>query len=805
MEKVKNIILLDNNTEQVLEFDKIKRLVSEFCVAQPGKEKALGAQPFAEPGDAEQELAMLDELIRFRNEHRSRVPVQGLPDVRELIEHLQPLNSYLDPSDYWTLAEFCETVESCKKFFNRHRDSLPNCYIKYNALVGLPELVWVIKDKINAKGELLDNASPRLKELRREIHVLHERIHRQLEQIINMYRGGAVLQDFFYSIRNGRYVLPVRAGSKKQVPGIIQGASNTGETLFIEPFDIVEESNDLADLRIQEANEVRKILIAIGDAVRRHIPDLKHNVELMAELDYLTARAEFAIKYGLSIPKFSRSDADRNGTLYLRGVHHPLLYINEREKSVAIDLTLRPEDKVLVITGPNAGGKTTALKTIGLITLMVQSAIPVPCSAESRVPFFNGVFADIGDEQDVQRGLSTFTAHVQNITRILGDATPDSLVLLDELGTATDPQEGSALGIAVLEQLSQTAALTIVTSHLSGLKEWAHRHPSARNAGVKLDEETRLPTYRLYMDVPGTSEALTIARQEGMPESIIARARQIVQQDELNLTELIHSLQKKEQAVAQKIQILDKELGDARAKREEYEQLLKEIERQKKILRKEILEEKEQLLRSAKQKIERMIAELPYRTKPAEARKELTREIKQVESELQQIERELKPVAELLKEIQKGDVVFLPAFNQYGVLTEINAKDSSGEVQVKGMTVHLPLSEIEPVSDEKKNAVLKDLQTQSSGIRINVKRPAEFQIDLHGLTVEEAMPRVEKFLDNAVVHNLPYVKIIHGHGTGRLMREIHKTLEQHPYVKSFRLALPYEGGPATTIVEFKEE
>ncbi len=801
MEK-KKTITIDNNTERVLEFDKVKRILADLATAEPGMELALAAEPFADPADVEQEHALLGELISLR-EIEQAVPIFGLEDIRTTIEVLQPQNSFLDPEEFWTVSRFCETVEHCKQFFRRHRDAAPNTFIKFNALESVKDVSWVIKQKIDPEGKVKDNASPQLRDLRKNIFHLQETLHRRMERFIKRFRSKAVLQDDFYTIRNDRYVLPVRSGSRKNVPGIIHGASKTGETLFIEPYDVVEESNELADLRIREANEVRRILIAVGDVIRRHYPAMLHNIALMASLDYLCARTELAVKYGMNIPEFGKGYGGSNQTLVLKKIHHPLLYVKERETSVPTEIRLREQDAVLVITGPNAGGKTTTLKTVGLNTLMFQSGIPVACAPDSKMEFFSNIYADIGDEQDVEQGLSTFTAHVRNISRILNEATAESLVLLDELGTATDPDEGAALGIAVLEDFSSKAALTITTSHLAGLKKWAHSHPRARNAAVKLDEKTGSPTYQLYMDVPGASEALIIARREGMHDNIIARARQVIEQDELDLSDLILSVQEKERALGERIERAEHDIEETDRVRAHYQKQIEEVERRRKHMKKEFLEEKERMLRAAANKIERMIADLPSRKEMSRARQEIKKDTREVEQQINKIEKQAKPVEKVLEEIKEQDVVYLPSFNQYGIVNTINTNAATAEIKIKNMNVRLPLSKLEPVPEDKKTLVVKELEDKVPGIKINVSNTAEYKLDLHGFTVEDALPIVDKFVDNAVVHNLPFVKIVHGHGSGRLMRGIHAFLKRHPHVKSYRFALPAEGGSAATIVHFE--
>ncbi len=781
---------MDPASQKLLEFDKVKAIVAKYCISPLGQEKTHALEPLTDIAELSKAFEFVRELMALQ-ESGDELPLDELKDLRLLWKRLGPQDAKLDAAELLAVATFLQLIARVKSFLTKHRHICPNLYVVFNAITPLNDVERLLRSKINEKEEVRDNASPLLHSLRSEIHHLETRIQHQLEQMILTLRDLYILQDDYYTLRGGRYVLPVRAGSKGKMRGIVHGASQTGETIFIEPFEMVDVVNEIADLRLQEQEEVRKILIALSNAVRAELGPIELNTALIAELDFLNAKSRFAKAHELSIPGLSLTEP-----LALVKAHHPLLYLGARQQSVPLDLGLERNNRVLVISGPNAGGKTTALKTLGLQALMTQCGLPVPASADSVFPIFSNIFADIGDEQDVTQGISTFSSHIHNIARILGQVDQESLVLLDELGTATDPTEGGALAVAVLEESSSRAALTLATSHLSVLKQWAHSFPAARNASFRLDEMTKRPSFVLSMDVPGVSEALIIASSVGLPPEVIERATAMLPAGEQQLTELIIALQEKEQELARLVSEADRMKEAQTTEYEHYKALRDQVQQERRGMRQRLLDEKEHLLAEAKALIESKIANLPSRESIVQAREELSGMIREVEAERRTLEQSAS--AELLESLGEGNWVYIPDMNDHGVVKRVDREKGIASVQLKNVEVELPLGKLRLLSDAERHQLEA---IPATGIHYTPKPDLPYELDLHGLRVEDALERVDKYLDDAALSQRGFAKLLHGYGTGALRQALHEFLASHCHVKSFRLGTVEEGGEAVTIVD----
>lgn len=781
---------MDAASQKLLEFDKVKAIVAQYCISPLGQEKAHALEPLTDLAELSKAFEFVRELMALQ-ESGDELPLEELTDLRLLWKRLGPQDAKLDAAELLAVATFLQLIARVKSFLSKRRHICPNLYIAFNALTPLNDLERLIRSKINEKAEVRDNASPLLHSLRSEIHHLETKIQHQLEQMILSLRDSYILQDDYYTLRGGRYVLPVRAGSKGKMRGIVHGASQTGETIFIEPFELVDVVNELADLRLQEQEEVRKILIALSNSLRAELGPIELNTALIAELDFINAKSRFATAHELSIPELSLAEP-----LALVKAHHPLLYLCARRQSVPLDLSLERENRVLVISGPNAGGKTTALKALGLQALMAQSALPVPASSDSVFPIFSNIFADIGDEQDVTQGISTFSSHVSNIARILAQVDQQSLVLLDELGTATDPTEGGALAVAVLAESSSRASLTLATSHLSVLKQWAHSFPAARNASFRLDEMTKRPSFILSMDVPGVSEALIIASRVGLPPEVIERAKAMLPAGEQQLTELIIALQEKEQEFARLVGEVDRMKEAQTTEYEHYKALREQLEQERRGMRRRLLDEKEHLLAEAKALIESKIAHLPSRESIVRAREELSGMIREVEAERRTLEQSAP--SELLETLCEGHWVYVPDMNDHGVVKRVDQEKGIASVQLKNVEVELPLAKLRLLSDAERQQLEA---IPATAIHYTPKPDLPYELDLHGMRVEEALERVDKYLDDAALSQRSFAKLLHGYGTGALRKALHEFLAAHCHVKSFRLGTVEEGGEAVTIVD----
>lgn len=776
--------------ERVLEFDKIRELVANQCVSDLGRRRMAEAHPQTDQGEIAREIELVREMMSLFDRRREP-PVHTLRDVAGHIARVARERSVLEPVELLDVKEFLQTAQYVRNFFHSEAVGVPRLAELAQALEPLPALQRSIDEKIAPDGTVRDTASENLRLLRREIFSCEQRIQSVLQRMIRELSESGDLQDTFYTLRNNRYVLPVKTSNRNRVPGLIHDSSNTGETVFIEPYAILEDSNRLSELRVKEREEIYRILLRVAGHMRDELPALQMNLVILAELDYIYGRARFGAVHGCSFPHLDAPGRP----LRLVEAHHPLLRVASPETSRPLSLRLEPQNKVLVITGPNAGGKTTALKTIGLTVLMVQCAIPVPADPRSVVPVFSDVLADIGDEQSVLEGVSTFSAHMQRIARILSQAGRASLVLLDELGTATDPAEGGALAVAILERLADAAGLTVVSTHLAVLKNWAAEHPGGRNASFRLSATDRKPTFQLVLDLPGISEALVIAEQVGLPAAIIERARALRPQVEHDATALLLSLQAKEEELQRELEKVTREKEELAVQWTMIEEARKELDEMRRRLKRDMLAEKEAFLREEKAKIEELIARQPSKRELAAAREELKEKINQVEKEHSSLTPA--PVVDP-STLAEGQRVRVASLHASGQILRIDRKRNKITVAIGGKEIQVSFHDIESIESQDQEAA------GSSRVVYSLRTEANFSIDLHGQRVEDAIAKLEKFIDSAYAHGLPYVKIIHGHGTGRLRKAIEKFLDEHPCVEKRRVGLPGEGGGAVTIAEFKK-
>jgi DNA mismatch repair protein MutS2 len=721
----------------------------------------------------------------------SEPPIHYLRDVAGHLKKVARERAVLEPAELLEIRDFLDTAGRMRHHFSTLESDAPGLHALAQPLHNLPALMRSIDEKIAPNATVRDTASETLHQLRGEILSCEQRIQSQLTRMVRDLADAGDLQDDFFTLRNNRYVLPVKTSNRGRVPGLIHDSSNTGETVFIEPFVILEESNRLVELRLNEREEIYRILLRVAGHVRDELVVLLTDMEILTEFDLVYAKSRFGAAHKCAFPSLSAPDRP----IDIVDAHHPLLFANSPEASRALSFGLDTGNRVLIITGPNAGGKTTALKTIGLTMLMIQSAVPAPLNPRSRMPVFTDVLVDIGDEQSVLEGFSTFSAHMRRIVGILARAGDGSLVLLDELGTATDPGEGGALAVAILETLAERGCLTIVSTHLGALKNWAFSHPAGRNASFRLSDRDHRPTFRLKLDLPGISEALVIAEQAGLPAEIIARARSLRPEGEHDATALLFSIQEKEQKLAE-------EAAEAERLRVRLECDLGELEKEQAALREErrklkakMLADREEMLRDGKAKIEALIARQPSRQELQEARKELDGQIAQTGAGRKALRDE--PDERILASLKAGMRVRVRSLNDEGVVEEIVARRGEARVNFRRMVATVKLADLEPLVDSGGE--------EEAVSMVHYRRPSDMpiSIDLHGNRAEEAVARADKFIDDALAAGLGYVRLVHGHGSGALRRALHEHLKQHPQVKNFRHGAPNEGGGSVTVVEFK--
>jgi DNA mismatch repair protein MutS2 len=661
----------------------------------------------------------------------------------------------------------------------------------------MPQLEKDIGNCLTPAAELLDSASPKLSTIRQRLKKAREHLLIRLDGIIKSSRGTRIIQEPIITEREGRYVIPIKMEHRKEIKGIVHDVSNTGATLFIEPWATLELGNELRELVMEEKHEVERILRDLSLKVGAQESEIARNIVLIAELDLALAKARYAYKARAVEPVLTSFGNDGTGIIKLVEARHPLL----GEKAVPLSVEMGRDFSILLITGPNMGGKTVALKTIGLLSLMTQAGLPIPASAESIVPVFDDIFADIGDEQSIEQTLSTFSWHIGNIVRIINRATKMSLVLLDELGTSTDPAEGSALARSILLYLLSRRIMTMATTHYNDLKAFAHTTPGLENASLDFDPATRMPTYHLTVGIPGGSNALAIAAHLGLPADIISSAREMLSQGTQQLEVLLADLADERQKLLAIRQQLEKEGEEAERRNLELENRLKSLKA-----------EERKILQETRDRIVLEAADLQKEIRQAmtELRREKTREgIEQAKKALAEMQERLKSEVWQTKTegtatgktadesvINIGDTVLLKEANLPATVLLVSTETGQIEVQAGRAKLTLSLDNVEKVtvSSGKTRPVFAPVTKEIS------QRTVPRELDLRGKRADEIEPMLDSYLNSASLASLSEVRIIHGLGTGTVRKIVRELLTSHPLVKSFRPGERGEGGDGATVV-----
>ncbi|GIX07632.1 MAG: endonuclease MutS2 [Candidatus Poribacteria bacterium] len=791
----------------VLEFDKWKSLLAEYAVSLSGRARILALAPSTNRDWIRSELAVCGEMVEVQ---RSPQPLDlnGLRSIDPIVERLQK-GAVLQPAELLEVAQHLRVVARVVRFFTPRFEEgqLPELRRRLAALVPLPEVVARIGSTIGPEGEVLDDASPELRRIRNEMRRVRERIQRALERYLNDPEYGPALQERIVTIRNDRYVLPVKREGRGIVRGLVHGQSASGATVFVEPFPIVELNNRLSELVSEESEEIARILAELSGLLREHQAVLNANVRTLAELDALRAKADYALDYRCAPPEIVEG-----AVLDLREARHPILeHLFRREsrehpdrpprRVVPTTLLLGDAVQGMVITGPNTGGKTVVLKTVGLCVLIAQSGMWIPAEPGSRVGIFDAVCADIGDEQSLEQSLSTFSSHMTRIIRILEQSTDRTLVLLDELGAGTDPTEGAALAQAILNALLQRGARVLVTTHHGALKAFAHQHPRLVNASMEFDERTLSPTYRLLVGVPGSSHALRIARRLGMPLEVLKEAETLLGAEAVSMEALLGEVERLRRELEAKERMLSERLDEARRKEEEYRRRLEDLRAFRAEVRQRAEREAEALLRESRALVEHTIAEI----RRAQAAPETVRTARQrLDAKRQEVaQRVAAQRAELLEQapdVQVGDRVYVRSMKALGEVVENPDEKGNVRVRVGPMTVATSVADLELRPQEEVVRAYPKPFRALAGEKVSTIRT---ELDVRGLRGHEAVERVDKYLDDAALAGLETVWIIHGKGTGVLRAALHEHLQDHPLVESFRLGRPEEGGAGVTVVALK--
>lgn len=784
-----------------LEYPKIIERLTEKASSPMGKELCRKLQPSTDINKIRlMQTQTKDALTRLFQ--KGSVSFGSVKDIRGSLKRLE-IGSSLGIMEILSVCALLENTSRVKAYSRGDRSDLPSDSLDsmFEQLAPLTPLSSEIRRCILSEDEISDDASPALRQVRRNMKVTNDRIHTQLSGLVN---GNArtYLQDSVITMRNGRYCIPVKAEYKGQVPGMIHDQSSTGSTLFIEPMAVVKLNNDMRELELQEQKEIEIILAGLSEQIAEEREAIALNLELMVQLDFIFARAGLAMDMNGSEPVFNEE-----GRVLLKKARHPLI---PKKKVVPIDIRLGDDFDLLIITGPNTGGKTVSLKTVGLLTLMGQAGLHIPALDRSELALFHEIYADIGDEQSIEQSLSTFSSHMTNIVSFLEKADSRSLVLFDELGAGTDPTEGAALAISILSYLHDKGIRTMATTHYSELKVYALSTPGVENACCEFSVEALRPTYRLLIGIPGKSNAFAISSKLGLSDQIIERAKEQISEQDESFEDVLSSLEEN------RVTIENERLEIARYKEEiktlkaQLESRQEKLDAQRDRILRQANEEAHKVLEEAKEyadqtmKLFHKFQKNNVDTSAVEReRQELRKRMNKAEKNMSDRQETKKPKKQLTaKDIRPGDSVKVLSMNLKGTVG--SRPDSKGFlfVQMGIIRSKVHLSDLELV-DEPVITTPSLQKTGAGKIRMSKSASVSTEINLLGRTVDEAIAELDKYLDDAYIAHLKSVRIVHGKGTGALRKGIHDYLRRQKHVSSFRLGEFGEGDAGVTIVDFK--
>lgn len=778
---------------RVLEFDKIKEMLASHALSEAGKEMCLQLEPLSMLSDVNRALDETEEAVRLLLYTGSN-PLIGFSDVREYLSLAQK-GSVLSPKALLSIAESLRAARAARTALVTDRDTTPILTGMASILQPMRTLETDITEAILSEEELSDHASPALLDIRRHIRAVNDRVRDKLNSMAHGTAFSKYLMESIVTVRNGRYVLPVKAEHRQDVPGLVHDQSSTGATLFIEPLAVVEMGNELKEWHIKERDEINRILAAFSQQVADNSDLISRNLAILQHLDFAFAKATLAREMDAVRPTMN----DEGIVKFVR-VRHPLI---NRDTVVPCTLWLGDDFTTLVITGPNTGGKTVTLKTLGLLTLMAQSGLHVPGAVGTSLSIFHEIYADIGDEQSIEQSLSTFSSHMTNIVSIIDAIDPKDLVLFDELGAGTDPTEGAALAQVILDALLRLRVRTAATTHYSELKAYALSTKGVENASVEFDVATLRPTYRLSIGVPGKSNAFEISRRLGLPEYLINNAKDLLSHDTIRFEDVIANAEYHRQVAEKERQLAEEARQETVRLRNEAERLYKEMEGKREISEKKARDEARHIVEKAKRESEEIIADLKKIKKsaavPDHEVNALRKRMENVQSDVADRLPQSADFSQPPKTVKPGDAVKIVNMNTRA--TVLAVPDGKGEVQVQAgiMKIKVPLAQLRLCEPEKAAKPMTTVTIQSN----SSDRSVPLSCDVRGLALDEAIDEVNRYLNDAALVGLHEVTIIHGKGTGILREGIQRHLKSQKIVKTFRRGMYGEGEEGVTIVQLK--
>lgn len=786
---------MNERTFRVLEFQKIKENLKKYSKTQGGKKLIDKLMPYETKYEMEIALKETKEALDMLVT-KGAPPFEGLYDVSEGIDRASK-GGVLSCMQLLHIGSMLKCARNFKKY--TERDEAEVAFERIEDLAYILEPLKGLEEEIErsivSEEEVSDRASATLRSIRRSLKEKNSSVRERINSIVRSY--SKYLQENLYTMRGDRYVLPVKVEYKGQVPGIVHDQSSTGATLFIEPMSLVNLNNEIKELMLKEKAEIERILADLSNKVSNNVDVCKSNNKILGELDFIFSKGAYASSIDGTYPTVSD-----DGSFNMISARHPLI---DPKSVVSSDIYLEKGYNVIMITGPNTGGKTVTLKTVGLVHLMGMCGLLIPAKEGSKIAFYNEIFADIGDEQSIEQSLSTFSSHMTNIVDIMSKATRESLILFDELGAGTDPTEGAALAAAIIDNLKARGSKIIATTHYSELKGYALRTEDVENASVEFDVKTLKPTYRLLIGVPGKSNAFEISKRLGLSEGVIKEAKEFIAEDNLQFEDLIRELQEKSIIAKRDAReaILAKE--DALKLKKKYEEKLKKLEKARDKAYMDARKEAKDIIADAKEEADEILKamrELEKMGISGGGRNRLEEERRKLKESLESKENALYTQKEQkgksIDKIKLGMEAYLPSLNQNVVV--ISMPDSKGEVLVEAGIMKISVKAKDLRALEKQTTNKKEKKRRE--VKLNLSN-VESRIDLRGMDSEEACFRADKYLDDAYMANLGEVTIVHGKGTGVLRKAINDMLKRHPHVKSYRLGVYGEGGDGVTVVVLK--
>ena len=799
---------MEQESFKILEYKRILSRLREKAGTTLGKELAGGLLPSGDREEVRERLQQTAEAVYVSS--MAQPPLGGIKDIRESIKKVG-LGAVLAPDELLDILTTMYAMREMKRFFKELEAEAPILKNWARSLEILGQLEKDLEHIVDEHGNLRDDASVELKRIRREIRSSQAKIKDHLAGLLHNNEYQKYFQEAIVTMRGDRYVLPVKQEYRQHFPGIVHDQSATGSTLFIEPMAVVNLNNDIKQLTAAERHEVERILRAASQKIRKNDSQLMDNCEIMAQVDFAFAKANLAYEMKATEPVLNEA-----GVTKLMSARHPLL---PPDKVVPIDITIGDSYSMLLVTGPNTGGKTVSMKTFGLLGLMAQSGLFLPVESGSEIAVYSNIYADIGDEQSIEQSLSTFSAHMTHLVSILDKVEPEDLVLLDELGAGTDPEEGAALAMAILERLLTIKATVLATTHYSELKTFAFGREGIENACVEFDVATLRPTYRLLIGIPGASNAFAISRRLGLSESLIIRAKQLIQADHAQFEQVINQLEKEKMLYEQMNADIETRLRRAEQMEAKAEAMRVELNQKKADILRRAKDEGAALVRRMRRESEEVISQLKEQFNDQgiqkrqaaiqAARDQINEAAGKVRPGIVSVKAFRKPVD--LKTLEPGDIIYVTKLDQKGTVLSIRGKEL--EVQLGSLKTNVKARDckfVEKAPKEKPSAKGGANGSLSGGggrkrgsSFISKAQEAHRDIDIRGMMVDEAEMVLGKFLDDSVMAGLSQVLIIHGKGTGALRKGVHAYLKRHRNVASFNFADMSEGGTGATLVELQ--